>query len=330
VIEFLLDFEINPFGYWWLLACALVLGGAVGSFLNVVAYRLPLGMSFNHPGSRCPKCAHPIRWYHNLPVLGWLVLRGRCHDCGAPISLRYPLVELLAAVAGGLVYGSLVAFRPLDEFPAYSINVLALAARLTVVYLLLCSSLLECDDNRLPPRLSLLVLGLMGAIALLLPEWLLPSSIAAGSNASPMFSVAAGLVLGLLSWPLMLVPPTATLASAVARLATLGLVAVVFGGVALLVICPLAALLMLGFVLARRGWPVARKLGWSTALLVATLLWLLLTLSGVDLTGSRVFARLVGDSSVERLLLPAGAITALFVLAARGVLVWWVPDPAKR
>ena len=77
----------------WL--CAV--GGVIGSFLNVVVYRLPLGMSLVRPASRCPACLTPIRWYDNLPVIGWLWLRGRCRDCGEAISARYPLVEALVA-----------------------------------------------------------------------------------------------------------------------------------------------------------------------------------------------------------------------------------------
>ena len=70
------------------------LGACLGSFLNVVIYRLPLRLSVVHPGSRCPVCKHAIRGYDNIPVLSWLVLlRGRCRDCGTPISARYPAVE---------------------------------------------------------------------------------------------------------------------------------------------------------------------------------------------------------------------------------------------
>jgi leader peptidase (prepilin peptidase) / N-methyltransferase len=79
-------------------AALTVLGAAIGSFLNVAGYRLPRGKSILTPGSQCPSCAGPIRWRHNIPVLGWLLLRGRCHDCNSPISLRYPAVE--AATAG--------------------------------------------------------------------------------------------------------------------------------------------------------------------------------------------------------------------------------------
>ncbi|HUJ28293.1 MAG TPA: prepilin peptidase [Myxococcales bacterium] len=73
-------------------------GAVVGSFLNVVIARVPKGESIVSPGSRCPKCGSAIRWYDNVPVVSWLVLRGRCRRCGQPISLRYPMVELLVAV----------------------------------------------------------------------------------------------------------------------------------------------------------------------------------------------------------------------------------------
>lgn len=74
------------------------LGASVGSFLNVVIYRLPHGKSLVRPSSHCPSCEAPIRIWHNVPVLGWLMLRGRCADCDVAISGRYPLVELVAGV----------------------------------------------------------------------------------------------------------------------------------------------------------------------------------------------------------------------------------------
>jgi leader peptidase (prepilin peptidase)/N-methyltransferase len=72
-------------------------GAVIGSFLNVVAFRLPRGESLVAPGSRCPGCDAPIRPWHNVPIVGWLALRGRCRDCRARISPRYPLVEALTA-----------------------------------------------------------------------------------------------------------------------------------------------------------------------------------------------------------------------------------------
>ncbi len=82
---------------WYLLALAGFLGACFGSFLNVCAYRWPEEQSVVAPPSRCPVCETPIRWFDNVPVLGWLWLRGRCRACRAPISAQYPLVELATA-----------------------------------------------------------------------------------------------------------------------------------------------------------------------------------------------------------------------------------------
>ncbi|MEI2717747.1 MAG: prepilin peptidase [Candidatus Nanopelagicales bacterium] len=76
------------------LGVALVFGLVIGSFLNVVIWRVPRGESIVTPGSGCPSCGHEIRAYDNIPLLSWLILRGRCRDCGEPISPRYPIVEL--------------------------------------------------------------------------------------------------------------------------------------------------------------------------------------------------------------------------------------------
>ncbi len=76
----------------------LVFGAIVGSFLNVVIYRVPLRRSIVSPGSACPGCGTSIRWYDNVPILSWLALKGRCRACGAPIAIRYPLVELGAGL----------------------------------------------------------------------------------------------------------------------------------------------------------------------------------------------------------------------------------------
>lgn len=79
-------------------------GAVVGSFLNVVIARVPRGESVVSPASRCPRCKAAIRWYDNVPVLSWIVLRGKCRDCGLPISPRYPMVELLVGLlAVGIV-----------------------------------------------------------------------------------------------------------------------------------------------------------------------------------------------------------------------------------
>ena len=99
-----------------LAAVALVPGLAVGSFLNVVAARVPLRRSIVHPGSACMSCSAPLAWYDNVPLLSYVLLRGRCRHCAAPISVRYPAVEALTAllIAGcvlkfGLSWDALIA-----------------------------------------------------------------------------------------------------------------------------------------------------------------------------------------------------------------------------
>jgi leader peptidase (prepilin peptidase) / N-methyltransferase len=81
------------------IAVLAVLGLVVGSFLNVVVHRLPRGESLSHPRSRCTGCGTQIAAYDNVPVVSWLVLRGRCRHCGAPISARYPAIEALTAAS---------------------------------------------------------------------------------------------------------------------------------------------------------------------------------------------------------------------------------------
>jgi leader peptidase (prepilin peptidase)/N-methyltransferase len=83
---------------------ALIAGLAIGSFLNVVIYRLPRGESVVKPRSKCPSCGHQLSGLENIPVISWLALRGKCRSCKEPISIRYPLIELLT----GLLYAGVV------------------------------------------------------------------------------------------------------------------------------------------------------------------------------------------------------------------------------
>lgn len=85
-----------PFHFWSVVF--FVFGSIVGSFLNVCIHRLPLGQSIVSPPSHCPHCKYSIPWYLNIPLVTWLYLRGKCRNCGAPISIRYFLVELLSAL----------------------------------------------------------------------------------------------------------------------------------------------------------------------------------------------------------------------------------------
>jgi leader peptidase (prepilin peptidase)/N-methyltransferase len=85
-----------PFHFWSVVL--FVFGSIVGSFLNVCIHRLPRGQSIISPPSHCPQCKYSIPWYLNVPLITWLLLRGRCRNCGAPISIRYFLVELLTGI----------------------------------------------------------------------------------------------------------------------------------------------------------------------------------------------------------------------------------------
>ncbi len=119
-----------------------LLGASIGSFLNVVIYRLPAGLSLVRPASRCPSCETPIKARHNLPVLGWLALRGRCATCRVAISPRYPLIELAMgllavglfhALSGGLLTPELIAsdrflLDVVGPFVLYLVFVAALVA----------------------------------------------------------------------------------------------------------------------------------------------------------------------------------------------------------
>ena len=91
-------------------------GLLIGSFVNVVAHRIPQGISVVTPPSQCPSCGHEIRSRDNLPVIGWLMLRGRCRDCSAPISVRYPLVEAATAATFAAAAALL---GPVWVLPAY-------------------------------------------------------------------------------------------------------------------------------------------------------------------------------------------------------------------
>ena len=95
---------------WGVASLAALLGLALGSFLNVCALRWPEDRSVVHPRSSCPGCAKGIGWYDNIPVLSWLVLRGRCRHCSEPVSIQYPIVELTV----GLIWGGMVLLHGVD------------------------------------------------------------------------------------------------------------------------------------------------------------------------------------------------------------------------
>jgi leader peptidase (prepilin peptidase)/N-methyltransferase len=131
---------------------AFVLGAVAGSFVSVVAHRVPRGLSIVGPRSRCPSCGETIAAYDNVPMLSWLVLRGRCRRCGEPISPRYPLVEL--GVGAAFAATTLVYF---DE-PA------ELALGLLFVTILAAITLTDLEQRIIPN--SILLVGAVAGAAL--------------------------------------------------------------------------------------------------------------------------------------------------------------------
>ena len=125
------------------------LGAAIGSFLNVVVYRVPAGLSILWPPSRCPKCFHQLGMGENIPILGWLLLRGKCRHCRTPISPRYPLVEAITAIVFVLVYNH------------FGLSIQTVGYSLLMCWLL-ALTLIDLDTMTLPNPItqSGLVLGL--------------------------------------------------------------------------------------------------------------------------------------------------------------------------
>jgi leader peptidase (prepilin peptidase)/N-methyltransferase len=159
---------------------AALFGLVIGSFLNVVVWRVPRGESIVSPPSACPRCGVPIRPRDNIPVLGWLFLRGKCRDCGEPISARYPLVEAGTAVLFFLVG---LRFGAQAQLPAY----LYLAA------VGIALALIDLDVKRLPDVLTLpsYVVGfvLLGAASLSEPHPLVRAVLGAAAMFALYFAL---------------------------------------------------------------------------------------------------------------------------------------------
>jgi leader peptidase (prepilin peptidase)/N-methyltransferase len=154
---------LSEFPYWFLAAVAIPLGLVLGSFLNVVIHRLPRGESVAFPGSRCPHCGKPIAAYDNVPVLSWLVLRGRSRCCATKISPRYPLVELVGGLSGWAVL-----HKVLEDVPGDGSVLVAAAlfgAYLALVLGLIAAIFIDLEFMLLPDEITLggVVLGIVTA-----------------------------------------------------------------------------------------------------------------------------------------------------------------------
>jgi leader peptidase (prepilin peptidase) / N-methyltransferase len=142
-------------------AIAVALGLSFGSFLNVVIYRLPRGESLSSPPSRCPGCGSAIRIYDNIPVLGWLLLRGRARCCKVRISARYPLIEALGGLFAWAIVRAIIFELP-DETAWWKLSYL-FALYLALALGLLAAAFIDLDHMYLPDSITLggTVLGLL-------------------------------------------------------------------------------------------------------------------------------------------------------------------------
>ncbi len=184
-LPFLFSYDLLFSGF------AFVFGAVVGSFLNVCIYRMPLGLSVNEPKrSFCPLCKAPIAWYHNLPIAGWLWLRGRCANCHKPISPRYPAIELLT----GLLF--LAVWRQFQDTEW----ILVLPA-VIFVSLLVVATFIDFDHFIIPDEITIggTVAGLVLSFAIPQmmgtdshPAGLLWSAVAAAAGFATLFAVVEG------------------------------------------------------------------------------------------------------------------------------------------
>jgi leader peptidase (prepilin peptidase) / N-methyltransferase len=196
---------------------SFVIGGVIGSFMNVVVYRVPQRISLIEPPSHCPKCKHPIRWHDNVPIFGWLVLRGKCRDCGAPISPRYPAVELVFALMFCVLMTVEFIFQgmnlprrePMEIAVAMSKDYwyLILLYHLVLLCVLLCGALIEFDRHRPPTKMYVwtilagLIFPLQWTILRPMKAWPSEPAFFAG-GIDGLAGLAAGGTLAYIAWRL--------------------------------------------------------------------------------------------------------------------------------
>jgi leader peptidase (prepilin peptidase)/N-methyltransferase len=155
-----------------------VLGAIVGSFLNVVAYRLPRRESLITPASHCPTCGTPVKPYDNVPVLSWLLLRGHCRSCGGEISVRYPLVE---ATTAALCVGAVLSH---DSAAGIALSIL-------LILLIVPAALIDLEYRIIPNRITGLGAVLALAVGLALDPSGEPTRLIAGASAGGFLLITA-------------------------------------------------------------------------------------------------------------------------------------------
>ena len=173
---------LGPIWQLYFTVLSFCLGACMGSFLNVCIYRIPREESVIAPGSHCPHCGTPIAWYHNIPLLSWILLRARCRHCGGPISCRYVIVEFLTAVLFLLVWLKFSPARPLGL--AAIPDVRLVPVYWLAIFGLLLGTFVDLEHMIIPDRVSLggIVLGI--GLSALLPVLHHQHSLLQGLSAS--------------------------------------------------------------------------------------------------------------------------------------------------
>jgi len=306
----------------WLFA----FGACVGSFLNVVVYRLPRRMSLAHPGSQCPECGHAIRGRDNLPVLSWLLLGGKCRDCRSPISPRYYYVELIVGLTFLLVaifeaflpqqtwLGTAVVRRPLSWHEALPFWT-TYATHVALLTTLIGAALIDRDGWRAPRGLFLPVIALALVVGAVWPET--RRIVAIPDFAGPAWQV--GLIEGAIGLA------TGAVCGALFGLAWLGgsrgkgwprsapimlyaAVGIVLGWPRVILLAPLASVLFASLVMVVRlaraqgvvplAAVVAPLAGWIAIEWAGALMPIVLRLSGDPATGCAISALAIAAAAI--------------------------------
>ncbi len=330
---------------WWLTAAwVFAFGTCVGSFMNVVIYRLPAGMSIVLPGSHCPQCKHAIRVYDNIPILSWLVLRGRCRDCGATISPRYAVIELLAGLALLGLFLADVALGwglPLETTAidgamsgAGAINAtwlpwIALVYHTLVLCTLLCAAAIEWDGKPVPQKLIAPAL-VVGLVAPMVVRALHPLSVWPGFDAllaarlpeglahvrasliTSLAGFAMGAALGYFA-PLAQRPAVAARVDRRSAMLLAGLIGLALGWQAVAIVASVAAMAFLIIALLGRPFPRFRSIPGSAGLTTLAALFMINGRPIVGLLDRR------GSSGSLLMLGAAIGVTLLCAVMVRGV-----------
>jgi leader peptidase (prepilin peptidase)/N-methyltransferase len=157
-----------PVTFWLIFLFAL--GASVGSFLNVVVYRMPRDLSIVRPGSHCPACKHALAWYDNLPIIAWFMLRGRCRYCQAPFSIRYPLVELFTALLFVMLFWAYFILKVREGMPSLNQGgYLIYGGHIFLLSALLGSSLIDAEHWIIPLQVVYTVVLIALALSMIWP-----------------------------------------------------------------------------------------------------------------------------------------------------------------